>query len=182
MINFDTKADISDLLTLATLLVTIYFTWQTSKEFQKREKQELCLSLLERWNSEKLRQQRSIAWDYLHSKSLPESEEIIFCGDISYANEPEKREIYDALIQVSHFFSDLRALWFQNLLDDKLTITLFGHSIEVWLQFLNRLDSRMDKEDGNSRFRRANSWRANNVLPLERLYGKRLKKLQRSES
>lgn len=176
---FDAKADISDLLTLATLLITIYLTYQTGKEFAKRERQNLCLSLLERWNSEHLVKQRSTAWNYLHSKSVPDSKDTIFLGEISYSNELEKREIYDAIVQVSHFFADLRALWVQKLLDDKLAVTLFGHSIRVWFQFLKRVDSRHNGQDDNVRFLNANTWRISNVLPLERLYEQRRKRLQK---
>ena len=179
MLSFEAKADISDLLTLATLLVTIYLAYQTSREFSKKERQNLCLSLLERWNSEALVHKRSKAWSYLHSISSPDSKETIFLGDISYSNELEKREIYDAIIQVTHFFSDFRSLWERDLLDDKLATTLFSHSIKVWFQFLRRIDSRRNEQDTNIRFLNANTWRVNNVLPLERIYQKRFKRVYR---
>ena len=172
---FELKADISDLLTLVTLLTTIYLTYQTSREFSKKERQNLCLSLLERWNSEHLLQERSLAWNYLHSRSTPDSKETIFLGEISYSDSKEKREIYDAIIQVSHFFADLRALWIQGMLDDKLAVTVFGNSIKVWLPFLKRIDARRSAKDDYARFINSNEWRINNVIPLESLYEKRCK-------
>jgi hypothetical protein len=105
---------------------------QQIETLRDRERIDLTFRMLDRWIS--LRQSRLLAWNHIHER---------IDGDYAHGIDlwrikGQKREVSEALSDVSQFLSDLYKLIKSNRLDPELAYALFADSVYPWYGFVAR--------------------------------------------
>ena len=165
-LGFSWTADISDILTLLTLIVTFTLAWWSLKRSRESQQASLTLSMLETYDSELMSASRSKAWYALYDGEGKTDTKFIGLRD-SKSNKFEE-EVYESISRIEHFWEDVNKLWDGDKLDKELAVALFaGPWCDVWGPLIRRLDYRENKDDTRDLALRYNKWNHENVLPLD---------------
>ena len=164
-ITFKAEANLSDILTLLTIILSIIFAVRATRDVARTERKSNVHRLLDRWASESMAAHRALATKLLAERFV-DSSTPIFVGDIFHQNTGRELGTYHSISTLSHFFADLNALWREGVLDDRLACAVFSRAIEFWLPYFALLDSRKDTNDASPRSANSNEYRKQFVLPL----------------
>lgn len=164
--DFSWTADISDILTLLTLIVTFTLAWWSLKRSRESQQASLTLSMLETYNSELMSASRSKAWYALYDGE--DKTDVKFIGLRDSKSKKFEEDVYESISRIEHFWGDINKLWDKDKLDKELAVALFtGPFCDVWGPLISRLDYRENKDDTRDLALRYNKWNQENVLPLD---------------
>lgn len=120
---------LSDVISILSLLVSLSIAVFVYFEGRDREKRSICFKLWQFWNAVHVREARSQAFDHLISLNLSKPVDL---RDLINA-DPELRYSYST---VFHFFQDLHAFLESNTIDRYLAKRFFFETVSEWYGYL----------------------------------------------
>jgi len=148
------------LIGIAISIVSVLYARQAVVKAQEAEKRAICFQLLERWESEFMRECRMEGWEYL--QQIGSTEDKLYFGKL----RSENPDMYYKIGAVYSFYGQLKALIDENMVVKSLSKHLFQSSASQWIQYLDKIDFRKTSDDADDYGNHLNNWYEINVKPL----------------